>query len=236
MFTTFFYTPIYNALVYIIGHVPGGDVGVGVIILTLVINIVLAPLKLGASRTQRVMREIQGEQDAIKKKHTDPREQMAAMSALYKKHNINPFSSFLAVLVQIPVVIGLYQVFVYGFPIDPAYLYSFVSAPEVVSTMLLGVVDLTQKSIVLAAIAAITQFALAQLMPEPSTSGEASFSNDFAKSLHFQSKYFLPLLIGFVAYTVSSVVALYLIVTNVASICIELYPYVKGFVGAKKTA
>lgn len=223
MFTLLFYTPIYNALVFIIDHVPNGDVGIAVIVLTVIINALLAPLKMGASRTQHVMKGIQAEQDAIKKKHTDPREQMAAMSALYKKHNINPFSSFLAVILQIPVVIGLYQVFVYGFPIDPAYLYAFVPNPSVVSTMFLGLIDLTQKSIPLAVVAGITQFGLAQLMPAPAATTEASFSNDFAKSLHFQSKYFLPLLIGFVAYTISSVVALYLIVSNLSSMVVEFY-------------
>lgn len=231
MFTTLFYTPIYNALVYIIGHIPNGDVGVAIVVLTVLINLVLAPLKLGASRTQRVMKSIQSEQDRIKKEFKDPKEQMREMSALYKKHNINPLSSFLAVLIQIPVVIGLYQVFVYGFPIDPAYLYSFVSNPASVSTTFLGLIDLTQKSIPLAVIAGALQFALAYLMPAPAESDEPSFSNDFAKSMHFQSKYFLPILITFVAYTISSVVALYLIVSNASSICVELYPKVKRLIG-----
>jgi YidC/Oxa1 family membrane protein insertase len=227
MFTAIFYTPFYNALVYIIGHIPHGDVGLAVIVLTVLINIALAPLKLGASRTQKVMRDIQGEQDAIKKKFTDPKEQMKAMSELYKKHGVNPLASFLAVLIQLPIIIGLYQVFVYGFPIDPAYLYSWVSNPETVTTTFLGFADLTQKSLSLAVLAGISQFALAFLMPAPAESSEASFANDFAKSMYFQSKYFLPVFMAFIAYSISSVVALYLIVSNIASACVEVYPKVK---------
>lgn len=224
MFTTLFYTPLYNALVYVLGHVPHGDVGLSVIVVTVLLSVILAPLKIDASRTQRVMRTLQPEQDAIKKKHSDPREQMKALSALYKKHHVKPFSSLLAVMVQIPIVIALYQVFVYGFPVDPAYLYSFVSAPEEVRMQFLGLFDLGAKSIVLALLAGVTQYGLSHLMPSPAETTEQSFANDFAKSMHMQAKYFLPVLMAFVAYTISSVVALYLIVSNIASIMIELYP------------
>lgn len=228
MFTALFYTPIYNALVYVIGHVPHGDVGLSVIVVTVLLSVILAPLKIDASRTQRVMRALQGEQDAIKKQHSDPRAQMKALSELYKKHNVKPFSSLLTVLVQIPIVIALYQVFVYGFPIDSSYLYSFVSAPSVVRMEFLGLFDLSAKSMILAVIAGVTQYGLALLMPAPATSNEQSFANDFAKSMHIQMKYFLPVLMAVVAYTISSVVALYLIVSNVASILIELYPRVSN--------
>ncbi|MFM2414413.1 MAG: hypothetical protein RI911_106 [Candidatus Parcubacteria bacterium] len=219
------YIPLYSLLVWIISVIPGGDVGLALVILTLIIRFLLLPLSIKTSKAQKVLREIQPKLDEIKKKYTDQREMAEKTMALYREHNVNPFSAILIPLVQIPVIIGLYVVFANGgLPtITPEYLYWFVSIPETVSMHFLGVIDMAAKSIPLAILAGISQYAYAQVMPAPQIQNEPSFANDFAKGMQLQMTYVLPIVIGFVAYSISAAVALYLLVGNVFSFCTELY-------------
>lgn len=226
LFNTIIYTPLYNGLVALLSFVPNGDVGIALIILTIAVKLALSPLAQKGSRTQRVMKEIQPQVDAIRKNETDPRKQMAELQALYKKHEVNPFSMFLLILIQIPVLIGLYVVFSHGgLPaIDSAYLYSFVAVPPTVSMMFLGFLDMTVRSIPLALAVGISQYFYAGVMPNTEPTGEkGSFSHDFGKSMQMQIKYVFPFIIGFVAFSISSGVALYLLVSNLFSIMQELY-------------
>ena len=205
--------------------IPGGDVGIALVIITIVVRALLLPLAIKTSRAQKVLRELQPKLDEIKKKYTDQREMAEKTMALYREHNVSPFSAILIPLVQIPVIIGLYVVFANGgLPvITPEYLYSFVPVPSVVSMHFLGIIDMASKSLILAVLAGVTQYMYAQSMPKPIEQSEPSFAGDFAKGMHVQMTYVLPFIIGFVAYSISAAVALYLIVGNVFSFFSELY-------------
>lgn len=219
------YIPIYSALVFAIDLIPGGDVGIALIIITIAVRTLLLPLAIKTSKAQKVLRDIQPKLDEIKKKYTDQREMAEKTMALYREHNVSPFSAILIPLIQIPVIIGLYVVFANGgLPvITPEYLYSFVPVPTTVSMHFLGIIDMASKSVILAIIAGITQYIYAQSMPKPIEQAEPSFAGDFAKGMHVQMTYVLPFIIGFVAYSISAAVALYLIVGNVFSFLSELY-------------
>ncbi len=231
-FHTAIYQPIYNALAFIIGVVPGGDVGIAIVIITLLVRLVLFPLSLSAIKTQISMRAIDPELKTLREKLKDNKEELARQTmALFKENNINPFASFLLILVQLPIIIGLYLVLQHESKIvafDPSVLYSFVHAPEQASLLFLGFVDLTGKSIVLAGIVAITQFIYARLMTPPTAGSSSkskqppSFQDDLAKSMNLQMRYVFPLVIGVVAYAASSAIALYFLIGNLFSIGQEL--------------
>jgi len=89
----------------------------------------------------------------------DKQKQAAATMALYKERGVNPFSGFLLILIQIPIIIALYQIFLKnGLPvIETGILYSFVPAPENVSISFLGLIDITKKSLFLALLAGVTK-------------------------------------------------------------------------------
>src|SRR5688572_7752938 len=104
-----FFDPVYNVLVYLIAIIPGGDVGLAIIGLTVVVKIVLIPLSIKAARTQRVMRELEPKLKEIKDKHKDNREELARLTmAAYKDGGINPFASILLLFIQLPIIIALY--------------------------------------------------------------------------------------------------------------------------------
>ena len=113
-FHTVFYNPIYNALVALVALVPGSDVGIAIIILTIGIRLLLLPFSLSAARTQRAMKVIEPKIKALKEKHKGNKDQEAIETlALYREANVNPFASILTAFVQIPILLALYWVFTY---------------------------------------------------------------------------------------------------------------------------
>lgn len=231
IFNLFIHDPLYNALIWLIEIVPGGDVGVAVVILTILVKLVLFPLSTKAVRTQLKMKMIQKPLEEIKEKYKNKREEMGkAMLELYKKNNINPFSGILVLFIQIPVILALYWIFLKsGLPeIDNNFLYSFISAPENIKMDFLGLVNVGEaKSLVLAFLAAITQHLQARFSfpkQEKKPDGhKSSFQEEMMRGMSLQIKYILPIFILFVAYNLISVAALYWTVSNIFAICQEIY-------------
>lgn len=228
LFLNFIYDPLYNALVLFIDIIPGYDVGLAIIAVTVFIKLVLFPLSKKAVRTQMVIKKIQPELDELKKKHKDDRQQQAQkMMELYKENNLNPFSGFLVILIQLPVIIGLYWVFYKGgLPeINTDMLYSFVPIPQVVNMDFLGLVDMGGKSFVLAALAGLSQYVQIKysLPPIAEKKDSPSLKDDLARSFQLQMRYMMPILITVFAYVISAAVALYWVTSNMFAIGQELY-------------
>ncbi|MDP3958072.1 MAG: YidC/Oxa1 family membrane protein insertase [bacterium] len=221
---TFFYEPLYNALIFLIGVVPGENVGLAVIALTVVVKAALYPLSQKSVHTQAKMRSLEGELSLIKEKHQDDKKKQAeATMELYRKHNVNPFSGCLTVLIQLPIIIALYFVFLKGLAPNGGVLYSFVQFPEQVNSVFLGV-DIASKSITFALVAALAQFWQTHLtLPKQKPRGEtASFADEFSRSMNVQMRYVLPVFVALIAYTTSAAVALYWIVSSLFSVGQEL--------------
>ena len=77
LFNTYIHDPLYNALVFLVGIVPGHDVWIAVILLTIAVRIILFPLAKRAVATQLAMKTVAPEIEAIKKKYEDDREQQS---------------------------------------------------------------------------------------------------------------------------------------------------------------
>ena len=227
-FHTVFYDPIYNALVAL---VPGSDVGVAVIIITIIIRIVLLPSSLSAARTQRAMKILEPRIKEVKERHKGDKEKEALETlALYKEAQVNPFASILTVFIQIPVLLALYWVFYYEpfstvSAINAARLYSFTPMPQTVSLEFLGIISVASKSLFLAALAGLTQFIQAHmaLSGTMKPSNDGSMQGNFQKMMGMQLKYVFPFLIAIISYTTSGAIALYFITTNIAGSLQELY-------------
>jgi YidC/Oxa1 family membrane protein insertase len=228
MFETFVKIPLYNALVGLLDLGPWVDVGIAIIILTLIVKIILFPLSLKAARTQVLLKKIEEPMKEIREKYKDDREtQGRKMLELYREHKVNPFSSIVVLFIQLPVIIGLYLVFLRGgLPnVDPTLLYNFIPVPEVVNMQFLGFIDMAGKNIPLAMLAGVTQHIQARLTMPPikPRSENATFQEDLARSFQTQIKYLLPFVIMFVAYVATAAVALYWITSNIFAIGQEVY-------------
>jgi YidC/Oxa1 family membrane protein insertase len=149
IYTEILFRPLYNAMIFIVDLLPGHEVWIAIVLLTLLIKFILYPLSMSSIKSQRAMQELQPKLNEIREKYKDDKQkQSQEMMKFYRKNKINPLSSCLPLLIQLPILIGLYRVFRDGLnPDSLVYLYSFVSAPEFINNMFLGI-DLAQTSIV----------------------------------------------------------------------------------------
>lgn len=242
-FHEYLYVPIYNFLIYLVGVLPGADVGLAVIMVTLVIKIVTMPLSFSALKTQRAMKEIEPLLKGLKEKYKDDKEKQAKeMFALYKEYGIKPFSSILMMFIQIPVLISLFLVF-QNEPLDkvnPDILYAFIQDPGTFSPLLFGIFLISGHHLVLAVLAAVTQFVQAYYaIPVPPKSEKTastpeSMQVEFGRAMAVQARYVLPIIIGVVAYA-SGAIALYLITSNLVGILQEFIVRKKNLRGAPKS-
>ena len=226
MFNTIFYKPLYNALVFLVDVLPGGNIGLAIVILTLVVKFALFPLSQKSITAQANMRKLEPELKKIKEKYKDQQEQAKQTMELYKKTGINPFSGCFLLLLQLPIIFALYYVFFQGLKFDTSMMYSFVHKPAEVNMWFLGL-DLAQKSILLGLLAAITQYYQLHLsvpsVPKAEPGKELTFQEEFSRNMSLQMKYIFPVMVFFIAYSISSAIALYWIVSNLFSIGQELY-------------
>jgi YidC/Oxa1 family membrane protein insertase len=223
IFAIIFYIPLYNALILLINYMPGWDAGLAVVLLIVIVRLILFPLSKATIKTQVEMRLIEPELKKIKEGTKDKQEQSKKMMALYKEKGINPFAGIFLLLIQLPIIIALYQVFRSNLPIvDPTILYSFVHAPAAISMTFLTI-NLRSRSVILAILAVITQFVQINLaLPKVERQKGSSFGNDLAYSMNVQMKYIFPLIIFPIAYF-SAVIALYLVASNILMIFQEVF-------------
>lgn len=226
LYTEFLWRPLFNGLVFFYAALPGRDLGVAIIALTVIIRLILTPFLLKGQRAQQRLALLQPELSRIQEKHKKDREQQGkAMMALYAEHKINPLSGCLVLLAQLPLLIALLQVFRQGFdPASLAYLYSFVSNPGALDPVAFGILDLSQGNISLGVAAAATQFLQTKLAaPPPAPAGAAAGSTgDFAKALQWQTTYLFPILILFWSYSLPAALTLYWTTLNTLGIVQEI--------------
>jgi len=158
MYNEFIFKPLYNGLVGILDFVPGIDVGVAVVIFTVIIRLILFPLYKHSLLAQVRMKEVEPELNKIKAKFADNRQaQGVEIMKFYKENNIHPFRSLMLPIIQLPVLLGIISVFYKIIPaVQPDLLYSFIHVPAIKPTFL-GF-DLTTRSLILSLLTGIIQF------------------------------------------------------------------------------
>jgi YidC/Oxa1 family membrane protein insertase len=107
LFNIIFTNPIFNALM-VLYHL-FGDFGLAIVILTVFIKLILFPLTLQQLKSMKANQVLQPKMAEIKKKYAhNQQEQMMAMQALYKEHGFNPAAGCLPMVIQLPVLYGLF--------------------------------------------------------------------------------------------------------------------------------
>jgi YidC/Oxa1 family membrane protein insertase len=222
------YKPLFNALIFLISIVPGHNVGLAVILLTVIVKLILFPLTKRSIVSQAKLKQIEPELNAIKINYPDKQTQAQKTLELYRANKVNPFAGCLLILIQIPIIFALYFVFFKGLTFNENnlnLLYSFVNFPAVMSQNFLGVAMQTP-SLIFAILAGVSQFLQVHLSPAFKKNKDAPVASGFAgqmqKSMNVQMKYILPIFIAFVAYKISAAVALYWITSNVFTIVQEM--------------
>ena len=160
VFNALLYQPLFNVLILLYNYLPGNDFGLAVIILTFLLRLLLYPVMTQSIRYQQALSEIQPKIQEIQEKYKDDQEQQAKQILnVYKEKRISPFSVFLPLLIQLPLLIALFQVFRSGLqPESMDSLYGFMTHPGEINYLFLGLISLSNPSMLLAVLTAIIQF------------------------------------------------------------------------------
>lgn len=217
MFNTLFYNPLYNTLVLFLHVTPHGDIGVSIILLTILVKILLYPLNKSSTVTQHKMKKVEKEIKGLKEKYKNQTELAAKTMEVYKRESIKPFSSILVVIIQIPLFIALYLIFSKGINNNPAHLYSFIIYPLKVSDLAFGFFDVSKKYIVVGVLTALSYFLLAKIQTakmKPTGDDKESFSYQFNDMLKKQMLYVFPIITGVTAAAFPAAIGVYWITSN----------------------
>ncbi len=219
-FNSILYKPLLNGLILLYQYIPGHDFGIAIIILTLIIRLILHPSSIRGVRSQRALTKLQPKIQEIQKEYKDDKnKQTKLLMELYQKEKINPFSGCLPMLLQLPILIALYQVFLRGLTPEALNesLYGFVNNPGLINFSFLGIIILTESNIFLAFLAGALQFYQLKISTVPKQ-GAQSKGSDFSKTMQSQMIYFFPLFTVYIVWQFGSIIGLYWIVSILFSI------------------
>jgi YidC/Oxa1 family membrane protein insertase len=239
MWDTIIINPMINTLLWIYSVLSGlgfleiiGSFGIAIIFFTILVRLITHPLTVQQLRSAQKMQEMQGskEMQALQKKYKDDKQKLQQeQMKLYQEMGVNPLGSCLPTLIQFPIIIGLYQAIIralavtpmqmvdlYGhvypfidiaklLPINNRFLWMDLSQPERLVVLGFGIP-------VLAIVVLGTTFLQSKLMSPATQSGEQGAQMTQAMNLY------MPLLMGYLALTFASGLALYFITSNVVTI------------------
>ena len=234
LFRTFISKPLFNALIFVGTWVPGHSLGWAIIILTVLIKLILLIPNQHALEGQRKMQLLQPRMDEIKKKYpNDPTKVQEETMKLWKEMKINPLQSCLPMLLQLPILIGLFYVIREGVHIATSrhMIYSFYAdlPAEFFSHTFFGLDLLVPERMFFPIALVVLQFIQMKMMMKKEKKTDEIVVNPPKKSwmpeLNQQTvmTYVLPLMIGYFAFTFPAAVSLYWGVSTLFGIAQQWY-------------
>jgi len=224
-FNIVLYQPLFNALILLYQWLPNHDFGIAVIALTVLIRIIFYPLGAKAIISQKSLQDLQPKIQEIQKKYKENKEELArATIELYQKAKVNPFSGCLPLLIQLPILVALYQVFWKGFqPEQMNFLYSFVAHPTEINPYFLGLINLSKPNIYFAILAGLAQFFQTKMTSSSSFQSQGKKTKEgvdvqISEMMQKQMLYFFPIFTMMILWTIPSAIALYWTVSSLFSI------------------
>ncbi len=218
LFHTILYQPLLNILIFFYNVIPGHDFGVAIIILTALIRLVLWPLAKKSIAAQKAMSGLQPKIAALKEKYKDNKQELAkATMELYKNEKVNPFSSCLPLLIQLPILIALYWVLMAVLKSEKFdLLYPFIANPGTIKTMAFGFLELAKPNWYLAILAGAAQYWQTKMLPmtPPPVKGEGSKDEGMMTMMNKQMLYMMPVMTVIIGGTLPGGLTLYWLVTT----------------------
>ena len=234
MWDTLILNPMINALLWIYSFL-GQNFGLSIIVFTVLVRLITYPLTAQQLKSTQAMQELQKSKkwQDIQKKYKDNREKLAQeQMKLYQEMGVSPFGSCLPTLIQFPIIIGLYQAIIRALAVTPIQLldlsrhvYPFIDAAAFIplnNRFLWMDLSLPEKDFglaiagigipILAILVVVTSYLQTKLMTPPTATGDQGAQMSKAMNLY------MPLFMGYLAYTFSSGLALYFVASNLIGI------------------
>lgn len=210
----------------------GQNVVLAIVVFTVLIRIALLPLTAQQQRSTKRMQELQPELKKLQDKYKNDREKLAQeQMALYKEHGVNPFGGCLPLLIQFPILIGLYQAIIHALAATPfqlidlsgRFLIPGLDGLVPLNNMFLGL-DLTKAptanptwALIFPVLVLVTTWAQSKLtIPQtpPSDDGKPNQAQAMTQSMTTM----MPLMFGFFSLSFSVGLSVYFVVSNLIGI------------------
>lgn len=221
VFRTFITEPFLNFLIFVASVLPNHNLGIAIIVLTLLVKLILYFPTQKSMEGQRKMQLIQPKVEELRKRFKDdPKKLHEETMKLWRTEKVNPFQSCLPILLQLPILIGLLYVvrdgsnlalsreFIYGFYQDLSWGFN---------TFFLGL-DLTQPNWVFPPILVLLQFLQMKLSFAAAARKQTAPQDKAQKTQQMMMTYTLPFVIGFLAINFPGAVSLYWGVSTIFAI------------------
>lgn len=231
MFHLLIFQPLYNLIVVLYNVIPGGDFGISIILITLILRLFLMPIYKKQIESQKKLQEMQPQIKALQEKYKNNKEQQTKeLMQFYKEHKTNPFSGCLPLIIQLVFLIGIYQILLSlsnnGLVVDNKELYAFVSNPGSINQFFLRIFDLTKSSPFFAILAAVAQYFQTKMLmakqPTKVTPKEED-GPDIAQIMSKQMLYLGPLLTLFIGMKFPAGLSLYWLASTVFMLLQQIY-------------
>ena len=200
-----------------------GNLGWAIIIFTVVLRVLLYPLSIKSMRAQKEIKKLQPEVNKLKQKHKDSKKLQAAQMELYKKYNVNPLSGCLPQIIQLVLLIVLYQVFINflgqevinGVTINHQFLWFNLHLPD--KTYLLPII--VALSQLLFSLMILPGGETLDLVPNKNSQKNEKEENvaEMAQTMQKQMLFMMPVMTGFFAARFPSGLALYWLISTLMS-------------------
>lgn len=231
------YQPILNVLIFLYNTVSLRDFGVAIAATTVLLKFILIPISKKQIESQKKMQELQPQIKELQNKYKDNKEkQTKELMEFYKKNKANPLSGCLPLIVQFIFLIAIYRVLFNisnaGLVVDGKELYSFIANPGQINKLFIGIVDLTKPNIILALLAAVSQYFQTKMLMETKRADELAKPKkeekkddkpDFASMMTKQMLYLGPFLTFFIGVKFPAGLALYWLVSTLFMLGQQIY-------------
>lgn len=232
MFDTLIIEPMLNALLWIYDIV-FHNFGIAIILFTILIRMLTYPLTAQQLKSAQKLQDMQKSkkwQDMQKKYKNDKEKLAQEQMKLYQEMGVNPLGSCLPLLIQFPIIIGLYQAVIRALAVTPIqlldvskHIYPFINASELIplNSQFLWM-NLSQPERfyifgfgipILTILVVITTFLQSRLM-----SPTAASPGDQGAQMSKMMNLYMPIFMGYIAYTLASGLALYFVASNLVGI------------------
>jgi YidC/Oxa1 family membrane protein insertase len=237
MWDTFILNPMVNALLLIYDYL-GDNFGVAIIVFTVLIRVITLPLTIQSQRSTQKMQELQQSKrwQDLQKKHKDDKQKLQEEQLkLYREIGFNPLSGCLPMLIQLPIIFGLYQAIIralaatpmqlldlakhfYPFlsgmasliPLNSRFLWMDLGQPERLYLDFLPNIGIP----VLTIIVVITSYLSTKLTTPGSSNSQSGQMGQMGQMM----TWYMPIIMGYFSLTFASGLALYFVISNILQI------------------
>ncbi len=224
LFDAILIDPFINVLM-MLSHLFDNSLGLAIIGITIIVNLIILPLTIQQTRSMKKMQTLQPKMQEIQKKYSkDRQKQQQEIMKLYKEERINPIGCAMPLIIQMPIIIALYQGIIQTLPTTPNHLiglskhiynWGFVQEGVPPESIFLGL-DLSQPNFFMVILIMISMWISQKMSTNPSPDPKQ-------QQMQQMMQWMMPLFLGFIFLSFPSGLALYIVVMTVFRMVVQRF-------------